>query len=94
MPTHRPMALIRSAPTARSRRRSAVAAPTSGPSSPRSRASAAPYETAVCIYLTDGYGDFPDAPPELPVLWVVTSGGRGLELFPFGEAVRLFEDTQ
>jgi predicted metal-dependent peptidase len=51
-----------------------------------------PYETAVCIYLTDGYGDFPEAPPELPVLWVVTSGGRALELFPFGEAVRLLEE--
>ncbi|MUG98517.1 hypothetical protein F7734_41980 [Scytonema sp. UIC 10036] len=43
----------------------------------------------VCVYLTDGYGDFPDKPPELPVLWVVTPGGLALEGFPFGEAVRL-----
>jgi predicted metal-dependent peptidase len=43
----------------------------------------------VCIYLTDGYGDFPDKMPELPVLWVVTPGGLDLSGFPFGEAVRL-----
>lgn len=44
---------------------------------------------AVCVYLTDGYGDFPTEPPELPVLWVVTAGGRALDTFPFGETVRL-----
>ena len=43
----------------------------------------------VCVYLTDGYGTFPDILPELPVLWVVTPGGLALEQFPFGEAVRL-----
>lgn len=43
----------------------------------------------ICVYLTDGYGEFPPAPPTLPVLWVVTPGGLGLEHFPFGEAVRL-----
>jgi predicted metal-dependent peptidase len=51
------------------------------------------HETAVCLYLTDGYGDFPAEPPELPVLWVVTSGGRALEQFPFGEAMRPLGDT-
>ena len=45
--------------------------------------------TAVCVYLTDGYGTFPDTTPELPVLWVVTPGGLDLAQFPFGEAVRL-----
>ena len=44
---------------------------------------------AVCVYLTDGYGTFPDRPPELPILWVVTPGGLALEGFPFGETVRL-----
>jgi predicted metal-dependent peptidase len=44
---------------------------------------------AICIYLTDGYGRFPQEPPPLPVLWVVTPGGLDLEHFPFGEAVRL-----
>jgi len=43
----------------------------------------------VCIYLTDGYGSFPEVSPSLPVLWVVTAGGLGLGQFPFGEAVRL-----
>ncbi|PSB04172.1 vWA domain-containing protein [Merismopedia glauca] len=43
----------------------------------------------VCIYLTDGYGSFPERSPELPVLWVVTPGGLDLSQFPFGEAVRL-----
>ncbi len=45
--------------------------------------------TGVCVYLTDGYGSFPDTLPELPVLWVVTPGGLDLSQFPFGEAVRL-----
>ena len=45
--------------------------------------------TAVCVYLTDGYGTFPDTTPELPVLWVVTPGGLDLSQFPFGESVRL-----
>ncbi|GAB4297810.1 MAG: VWA-like domain-containing protein [Oscillatoriaceae cyanobacterium] len=47
------------------------------------------YSTGVCVYLTDGYGEFPPEPPLLPVLWVVTPGGMALENFPFGEAVRL-----
>jgi MoxR-like ATPase len=50
-------------------------------------------EHSVCVYLTDGYGDFPAEPPDLPVLWVVTPGGRALETFPFGEAVRLLETS-
>lgn len=47
------------------------------------------YTSGVCVYLTDGYGTFPEKPPALPVLWIVTPGGLGLEQFPFGEAVRL-----
>jgi predicted metal-dependent peptidase len=46
---------------------------------------------ALCIYLTDGYGEFPPLPPSLPTLWVVTPGGLDLAQFPFGEAVRLIE---
>ncbi len=46
----------------------------------------------VAIYLTDGYGDFPESPPEIPTLWVVTAGGLDLEQFPFGETVRLLDD--
>jgi predicted metal-dependent peptidase len=43
---------------------------------------------AVCIYLTDGYGEFPVTAPVLPTLWIVTVGGLNLAHFPFGEAVR------
>jgi predicted metal-dependent peptidase len=46
---------------------------------------------AICIYLTDGHGEFPPIPPVLPTLWVVTPGGLDLSHFPFGEAVRLIE---
>jgi predicted metal-dependent peptidase len=46
-------------------------------------------EQAICVFLTDGYGTFPNQSPELPVLWVVTPGGLHLSGFPFGEAVRL-----
>lgn len=44
---------------------------------------------AVCVYLTDGYGDFPKQEPELPTLWVVVPGGLESEEFPWGEVVRL-----
>ena len=43
----------------------------------------------VCIYLTDGYGYFPEKEPDLPVLWVVIPGGAEQEYFPFGEIVKL-----
>lgn len=48
---------------------------------------------ALCIYLTDGHGTFPATAPSLPVLWVVTPGGRDLNQFPFGETVRLLTQT-
>ena len=44
---------------------------------------------AVCIYLTDGFGEFPAAMSVLPTLWVVTPGGLDIAQFPFGEAIRL-----
>jgi len=46
---------------------------------------------AVCIYLTDGFGDFPKQEPELPTLWVVVPGGLENECFPWGETLRLTE---
>lgn len=52
-------------------------------------AAATPSTDGVCLYLTDGEGTFPADRPPLPVLWVVTPGGRDLAAFPFGEAVRL-----
>lgn len=42
--------------------------------------------TPVCmIYLTDGYGAFPDQEPDYPVLWVMTTDVKP----PFGESVRI-----
>lgn len=49
----------------------------------------APHESCIAVYLTDGWGLFPRYAPHLPVLWVVTPGGRDNADFPFGEAVRL-----
>ncbi|BAY65854.1 hypothetical protein NIES22_59610 [Calothrix brevissima NIES-22] len=50
------------------------------------------YSNSVCVYLTDGYGTFPEQMPNFPVLWVVTPGGLDLNQFPFGEAVRLLSN--
>lgn len=44
---------------------------------------------SVCIYLTDGYGDFPKTLPELQTLWIVVPGGLDSADFPWGEVVRL-----
>ena len=51
-------------------------------------------ETTVVVYLTDGYGSFPDEPPAWPVLWVVTPGGLADDDFPFGEVARLEEESR
>lgn len=40
---------------------------------------------ACLIYLTDGYGPFPDSPPPYPVLWVMTTDA----VAPWGETVRI-----
>ncbi len=39
------------------------------------------------IYLTDGYGEFPETPPLYPCLWVVPKGG--VKKVPFGEVIHL-----
>jgi predicted metal-dependent peptidase len=52
-------------------------------------AARSPHESGLAIYLTDGWGMFPALAPHLPVLWVVTPGGRDSADFPFGEAIRL-----
>lgn len=43
----------------------------------------------LAIYLTDGYGNFPEALPESPVMWVVNTGGLESTAFPFGQVVRM-----
>jgi len=50
-----------------------------------------PLEEAVCVYLTDGFGQFPEQVPEHPTLWVVPAGGERSSEFPFGEVVMLLE---
>jgi len=52
--------------------------------------SASDARTSLAIYLTDGMV-FPEQPPAVDVLWVVTVGGLALESFPFGEAVRMVD---
>ena len=41
------------------------------------------------IYITDGYGTFPQTAPDLEVLWVVSSGGKLSKDFPFGTVLRM-----
>lgn len=43
------------------------------------------------IYLTDGYGSFPNEAPLASVLWVVAPGGAPDSAFPFGSVVRLVD---
>lgn len=50
------------------------------------------HTTEVCVYLTDGYGAFPEDEPEFAVLWVISPGGIDVNSVPFGEAVRLIPD--
>lgn len=56
---------------------------------------AGPTESAadLAIYLTDGYGDFPEQPPTVTMLWAVSMGGLDNARFPFGEVVRLSDDN-
>jgi predicted metal-dependent peptidase len=49
--------------------------------------------TGLCIYLTDGYGTFPQEEPALSTLWVLSPGGIDTTAVPFGEAVRLIPDA-
>ncbi len=44
---------------------------------------------ALAVYLTDGWGDFPKVDPGIATLWAVLPGGRELDDFPFGEALRM-----
>jgi predicted metal-dependent peptidase len=46
-------------------------------------------QEAICVYLTDGYGDFPEDMPQLPVLWVIVPGGLPSDEIPYGEICRL-----
>ena len=41
------------------------------------------------IYLTDGYGAFPEKEPPWPVVWVLTADGSRDAEVPFGSVIRL-----
>lgn len=43
----------------------------------------------VVLYFTDGYGQFPQAHPKTPVMWLVSEGGLPSTEFPFGDVVRM-----
>lgn len=49
------------------------------------------YTPTAMIFFTDGYGVFPDEPPEYPVLWIVPKGQLELEKFPFGTAIQYID---
>lgn len=43
----------------------------------------------ICVYFTDGFGEFPSVEVDAPVLWVVVDGGLESTSFPFGRVARL-----
>ena len=54
-----------------------------------SKESELPQEPDALIYCTDGYGSFPEAAPNCPVMWIVTH--RGAVHFPFGDVINVRE---
>jgi predicted metal-dependent peptidase len=46
-------------------------------------------QPACLIYLTDGYGDYPEFPSEYPTLWAMTNDRQA----PWGESIRIEEST-
>jgi predicted metal-dependent peptidase len=44
------------------------------------------------VYLTDTYGNFPEEPPDVPVIWVSTERRDHCWMPPFGELVELPEE--
>lgn len=47
------------------------------------------FDANLCVYLTDGFGDFPCVVPSIPVMWVLSSDGNSD--IPFGDVVRLLD---
>ena len=41
------------------------------------------------IYLTDGFGPFPEEEPMFPVLWVLSEDGAADSVIPFGSLIRM-----
>lgn len=47
----------------------------------------------ICVYFTDGFGEFPSFQVDVPVLWVVVNGGLESTGFPFGSVARLISNS-
>jgi predicted metal-dependent peptidase len=43
---------------------------------------------SVAVYMTDGFGSFPERAPDVDTLWVVPAGGAANDHFPFGRVIR------
>lgn len=43
----------------------------------------------VLIFLTDGFGEFPEKPPRFTTVWAVTENGAPDSYFPFGKVLRI-----
>lgn len=43
----------------------------------------------VCVYLTDGDGEYPEEEPSFPVVWLITSDGVNEDRVPFGSYVKM-----
>jgi predicted metal-dependent peptidase len=48
-------------------------------------------KTDLLVYMTDGYGDFPDQKPKYPTIWVSTSPLSSVN-FPFGHAISIADN--
>ena len=46
----------------------------------------------VLVYMTDGWGTFPESPPSMPVLWL--TWGKGAAEYPFGDVIDLYQIDQ
>lgn len=46
----------------------------------------------VLVYMTDGWGTFPESPPNMPVLWL--TWGKGAAEYPFGDVIDLEQIDQ
>lgn len=46
----------------------------------------------VCLYLTDGFGEYPKKNPDLDVIWIISPGGIDSSQVPFGRVVRMSND--
>lgn len=49
-------------------------------------------EVKAVVFFTDGYGEFPEAAPNYPVLWCLTDGGIDRDKVPFGEVTTMKEE--